>query len=113
MRRLINRPRPPAPPPAAPRPPPRPAPSPHRAPRAAPNIAGLSGPEDAPRRPKGRLTATQCLGHEWLKSQATVALDKTRLKRYVIKKRWIKAVNTIIALRRMGAKLEWDDTNAL
>ncbi|KAK7864135.1 hypothetical protein R5R35_007651 [Gryllus longicercus] len=61
----------------------------------------------------GRLTATQCLGHEWLKSQATVALDKTRLKRYVIKKRWIKAVYTIIALRRMGAKLEWDDTNAL
>jgi hypothetical protein len=35
-------------------------------------------------------------------------LSKVKLKRYVIKKRWIKAVNTIIALRRMGAKLDFD-----
>jgi myosin-light-chain kinase len=28
------------------------------------------------------------------------------LKRYVIKKRWVKAVNTIIALKRMGAKID-------
>lgn len=46
--------------------------------------------------------------HKWLKSAACeTALDKTRLKRYVIKKRWIKAVNTIIALQRMGAKLDF------
>lgn len=61
-----------------------------------------------------RLTATQCLEHKWLTDlQLDNSLSKTKLKRYVIKKRWIKAVNTIIALKRMGAKLDLDNTEGL
>lgn len=57
------------------------------------------------------MTAHAALKHPWL-MKANTKLDtelvetKTKLKRYVIKKRWIKAVNTIIALRRMGAVLD-------
>lgn len=60
---------------------------------------------------KDRLTARQSLKHNWLVATALnteLSLTKTKLKRYVIKKRWIKAVNTIIALRRMGAKIDID-----
>lgn len=56
-----------------------------------------------------RLTASQALLHPWLHESSIhseMALSKTKLKRYVIKKRWIKAVNTIIALQRMGAKID-------
>ncbi|KAK6626103.1 hypothetical protein RUM43_006408, partial [Polyplax serrata] len=54
-----------------------------------------------------RLTPTQCLRHKWLTDmQQESHINTKKLKRYVIKKRWIKAVNTIIALRRMGAKLD-------
>ena len=53
------------------------------------------------------MDATQCLQHIWLMdTKCDNALSKRNLKRYVIKRRWIRAVNTIIALRRMGAKLE-------
>lgn len=56
-----------------------------------------------------RLTAKQALDHPWL-IRGTVhpmyPLSTSNLKRYVIKKRWIKAVNTIIALKRMGAKID-------
>lgn len=58
-----------------------------------------------------RLTAQSALNHPWLISSAQnteLHVTKTKLKRYVIKKRWIKAVNTIIALRRMGAKIDVD-----
>ena len=58
-----------------------------------------------------RLTAKQALKHKWLAETASnteLPLTKTKLKRYVIKKRWIKAVNTIIALHRMGAKIDFD-----
>lgn len=58
-----------------------------------------------------RLTAQSALSHPWLISSAfntELHVTKTKLKRYVIKKRWIKAVNTIIALRRMGAKINVD-----
>lgn len=59
--------------------------------------------------PRARLNANQCLRHRWLSETAVnTTLSKVKLKRYVIKKRWIKAVNTIIALRRMGAKLDFD-----
>ena len=55
------------------------------------------------------MTPGQSLKHRWLIETAVdTTLSKVKLKRYVIKKRWIKAVNTIIALRRMGAKLEFD-----
>lgn len=58
-----------------------------------------------------RLTAQGALNHPWLIDSAfntELHMTKTKLKRYVIKKRWIKAVNTIIALRRMGAKIDLD-----
>jgi len=56
-----------------------------------------------------RMSSKGALNHKWLMEPALeTALSKTKLKRYVIKKRWIKAVNTIIALQRMGAKLESD-----
>jgi myosin-light-chain kinase len=53
------------------------------------------------------MNAAQALGHKWLKTaEQQKALSKTKLKRYVIKKQWIRATNTILALRRMGAKFE-------
>ncbi|KAG8261857.1 hypothetical protein J6590_064713 [Homalodisca vitripennis] len=53
------------------------------------------------------MSPEQTLNHTWLVKASEVALSKTNLKHYVIKRRWIKAVNTIIALRRMGAKLDF------
>lgn len=56
-----------------------------------------------------RLTAQSALRHPWLINSALsteLHMTKIKLKRYVIRKRWIKAVNTIIALKRMGAKLD-------
>ncbi|KOX76682.1 hypothetical protein WN51_11035 [Melipona quadrifasciata] len=55
-----------------------------------------------------RPSAGQLLEHRWLEVALENPICKSRLKRYVIKKRWIKAVNTILALRRMGAHLEFD-----
>lgn len=62
-----------------------------------------------------RLSAQQALQDAWLNNLAlasSVTTDlsstKQRLRRYVIKKRWIKATNMIIALRRMGAKINVD-----
>ena len=54
------------------------------------------------------MSATEALEDPWLSTDTVhpeMELSKSKLKRYVIKKRWIKAVNTIIALRRMGAKI--------
>jgi len=51
-----------------------------------------------------RLTAKQALRHPWLADvhQRTkeLSVTETKLKRYVIKKRWVKAINTIIAIQR-------------
>lgn len=59
-----------------------------------------------------RLNATDAQEHRWLHTTSShgveLASAKTKLKRYVIKKRWIKAVNTIVALHRMGAKIDFD-----
>ncbi|VVC38162.1 Hypothetical protein CINCED_3A012222 [Cinara cedri] len=56
---------------------------------------------------KARMTAAEALKHKWLKTaEQRKPLSKTKLKRYVIKKQWIRATNTILALRRMGAKLD-------
>jgi len=53
------------------------------------------------------MTAAEAIRHNWLKTaERRKALSKTKLKRYVIKKQWIRATNTILALNRMGAKLE-------
>ncbi|CAH1223101.1 unnamed protein product [Diabrotica balteata] len=60
---------------------------------------------------KDRPTAEEAMNHAWLGKETVHSefqIDKSKLKRYVIKKRWIKAVNTIIALRRMGAKIDTD-----
>lgn len=57
------------------------------------------------------MTSKEALNHPWLEATAIhseQALSTSKLKRYVIKRRWIKAVNTIIALKRMGAKIDAD-----
>ncbi|CAG4937809.1 unnamed protein product [Parnassius apollo] len=56
-----------------------------------------------------RLSASATLTHPWLIQSALCTelhVTKTKLKRYVIKKRWAKAVAAVIALKRMGAKFE-------
>lgn len=51
-----------------------------------------------------RLTAKQALRHPWLadllQRNTELSVTKAKLKRYVIKKRWVKAINTIIAIQR-------------
>ncbi|KPJ05302.1 hypothetical protein RR46_01130 [Papilio xuthus] len=59
--------------------------------------------------PNERLSASATLRHPWLIQSALCTelhVTKTKLKRYVIKKRWAKAVAAVIALKRMGAKFE-------
>uniref|UniRef100_A0A2H1VI48 SFRICE_008387 n=1 Tax=Spodoptera frugiperda TaxID=7108 RepID=A0A2H1VI48_SPOFR len=56
-----------------------------------------------------RLSASSTLTHPWLIQSALCTelhVTKSKLKRYVIKKRWAKAVSAVIALKRMGAKFE-------
>nr|CAI5844310.1 unnamed protein product [Callosobruchus analis] len=59
-----------------------------------------------------RPGARETLQHVWLRRDTVVSeleINKSKLKRYVIKRRWIKAVNTIIALKRMGAKVDFSN----
>lgn len=53
-----------------------------------------------------RPTARKLMEHHWLEVALENPICKIRLKRYVIKKRWVKAVNTILALKRMGARFD-------
>lgn len=53
-----------------------------------------------------RLLAHQILEHRWLDDALETLISTVRLKRYVIRKRWVKAVNTILALKRMGARID-------
>ncbi|XP_055343188.1 myosin light chain kinase, smooth muscle-like [Paramacrobiotus metropolitanus] len=58
--------------------------------------------------PAKRMTAKQCLEHKWLRRDKPAktdekALSKVKLKHFVIRRRWQKAVNAILALHRMGA----------
>lgn len=68
--------------------------------------------------PKKRLKPGECLEHKWLaktaakKGKAT-KLSKTKLKKYVVRRRWQKAVTAIMALRRMGANLSLTGASAL
>lgn len=60
--------------------------------------------------PRRRLKPTECLDHQWLaktpvKRGKMAQLSKTKLKKYVVRRRWQKAVTAIMALRRMGANL--------
>ncbi|VDO03439.1 unnamed protein product [Rodentolepis nana] len=56
-----------------------------------------------------RNTATQCLSHPWLKEapklKRTATVSKKRLRHFVYRRKWQKAVNAIIALQRMGVVL--------
>jgi myosin-light-chain kinase len=55
------------------------------------------------------MSAVEAVEHTFLQdptSDGALDLNKRKLKRYVIKKRWAKAVNMIVALQRMGAKLD-------
>ncbi|KAG8178585.1 hypothetical protein JTE90_021005 [Oedothorax gibbosus] len=57
---------------------------------------------------KKRLNASQALKHPWMrrdKKKQEQAIDKKKLKRFVIRRRWQKAVNALIALIRMGATI--------
>lgn len=68
---------------------------------------------------KKRLTAEKAKNHPWITSNTQyvepktsqnpdliLSVTKTKLKRYVIRKRWIKATQAILALRRMGARFD-------
>ncbi|KAL5110120.1 Myosin light chain kinase smooth muscle [Taenia crassiceps] len=59
--------------------------------------------------PRKRNTATQCLAHPWLKERPrlkrTATVNKKRLRHFVYRRKWQKAVNAIIALQRMGVVL--------
>lgn len=57
-----------------------------------------------------RLKPADCLQHKWLaktpaKKGKAQQLNKTKLKKYVVRRRWQKAVTAIMALSRMGANL--------
>ncbi|RWS06681.1 myosin light chain kinase: smooth muscle-like protein, partial [Dinothrombium tinctorium] len=55
-----------------------------------------------------RMTATEALNHPWLKRRkrrSEVILDKTKLKKFVIRKKWQKATHAIIALKRFRENL--------
>lgn len=62
--------------------------------------------------PRKRMTSRQCLDHIWLRrSQKREAklpersLSKKRLKKFVFRRKWQKAVNAMLALKRMGVNL--------
>lgn len=50
-----------------------------------------------------RMTAEDCLNHDWLKKElkTTIALKKGNLKKYVIKRKWQKAINAVRAAVRV------------
>ncbi|KAL7668125.1 hypothetical protein ACOME3_008840 [Neoechinorhynchus agilis] len=66
---------------------------------------------------ENRLTADQCLKHEWLTRHQKrtdlgnvnvtdeTKINTTKLRRFVIRRRWQKAVNALLALKRMGMSL--------
>ncbi|CAH8494956.1 unnamed protein product [Schistosoma turkestanicum] len=58
-----------------------------------------------------RMTASECLQHQWLKQKKKMpkrsgTVSKKRLKHFVYRRKWQKAVNAIIALQRMGVVLQ-------
>lgn len=64
-------------------------------------------------KPEDRMTADQCLAHKWLTRHSTrtssasdnITINTRKLKRFVIRRRWQKAVNVLLALKRMGMGL--------
>ncbi|XP_064634593.1 myosin light chain kinase, smooth muscle-like isoform X2 [Lineus longissimus] len=58
--------------------------------------------------PKKRMTSEESSKHSWLQSSTLMPaakIDKARLKRFLIRRKWQKAVNAILALSRMGVHL--------
>ncbi|XP_064465871.1 myosin light chain kinase, smooth muscle-like [Ornithodoros turicata] len=54
--------------------------------------------------PQKRLSAQHCLEHEWLKKvprRTSFSLPKEKLKKFVIRRKWLKTGNAIMALGRM------------
>ncbi|XP_052801003.1 myosin light chain kinase family member 4-like [Mya arenaria] len=62
--------------------------------------------------PSDRMTTTECLEHKWLRRSAkreripARSLSTKRLKKFVYRRKWQKAVNAMLALKRMGVKLQ-------
>lgn len=60
-----------------------------------------------------RMLANQCLSHPWLDKEVipapmkenSVIINTKNLRRFVIRRRWQKAVNALLALKRMGMTL--------
>ncbi|VDP28372.1 unnamed protein product [Schistosoma margrebowiei] len=74
-------------------------------------ISALNPPRSPMMPPKKRMTATECLQHQWLKQKKKTpsrsgTVSKKRLKHFVYRRKWQKAVNAIIALQRMGVVLQ-------
>ncbi|GAA31710.2 myosin light chain kinase smooth muscle [Clonorchis sinensis] len=70
--------------------------------------------------PRKRMTASDCLQHSWIKRKKQLkrkgTVSKKRLKHFVYRRKWQKAVNAIIALIRMGVVLQhpqsgWQESN--
>ncbi|CAK9301099.1 unnamed protein product [Gordionus sp. m RMFG-2023] len=56
---------------------------------------------------KKRMTASECLKHPWLTmTQAEKLLSKGNLKKFVVRRKWNKAKNAFLALKRMGAHIK-------
>lgn len=55
-----------------------------------------------------RMLVSDCLNHIWLSKKPKLEdkiINTKNLKRFVIRRRWQKAVNAILALKRMGVNL--------
>ncbi|XP_067825187.1 myosin light chain kinase, smooth muscle-like isoform X2 [Heptranchias perlo] len=60
-----------------------------------------------------RLTCEDCLNHPWLQSRGQVAakaLSKERMKRFLAKQKWRKAVKALYALKRLALPLNKQDS---
>ncbi|CAL1548444.1 unnamed protein product [Lymnaea stagnalis] len=62
--------------------------------------------------PRKRMTASECLEHQWLRRSVKReshlperSLSKKRLRKFVYRRKWQKAINAMLALRRMGVSL--------
>ncbi|XP_070199611.1 myosin light chain kinase, smooth muscle-like isoform X1 [Littorina saxatilis] len=61
--------------------------------------------------PRKRMSATDCLDHQWLRRSVKRegvperSLSKKRLRKFVYRRKWQKAINAMLALRRMGVTL--------
>ncbi|KAL5007311.1 hypothetical protein ScPMuIL_016117 [Solemya velum] len=63
------------------------------------------------KKPKDRMSCKTCLEHKWLRRSSKRdflserSLSKKKLRRFVFRRKWQKAVNAMLALKRMGVTL--------